>query len=89
MKMQVTLASPQKTYFHGPAEAVLLRTVGGDVMILPCHADYLAEIGRGKMYISADDRQISGNTRNGLIYMHENQLSIVLFDDCDIREERR
>lgn len=87
MKMQVTLASPQKTYFHGLAGEVSLRTANGEVTILPGHADYLAEISSGRMHISTDDGRIIGNTTNGLIYMHRNEVSIVLFDECDFREE--
>ena len=47
--------------FEGTAEKVILRTVTGDVAILPRHADYIASLGMGEILV-----ETSGQSRRGV-----------------------
>ena len=83
--MRVRVSSPQETIFCGEAEAVSLRTTGGDVRILKRHAPYLAEIGAGALEVHRNgELMLSGKTSGGIVYNHENEISVLLFEPCSI-----
>ena len=83
--MRVRVSSPQEAIFCGDADAVRLRTTGGDVRILKHHVPYLAEIGEGMLEIQCKDAiMLSGKTSGGIVYNHENEISIILFEPYSI-----
>ena len=85
--MNISVSSPQETLYTGTASELCVRTSCGDVKILPGHADYLAEIGKGRLHIRTNDRIISGTTASGILYNHENSISVLLFGTYEIRTE--
>lgn len=85
--IEIVISSPQETLFMGSAKELNVRTACGDVKILPGHAEYLAEIGNGRMRILADERLVSGTTSGGIIYNRNNRASILLFDPYEIQTQ--
>ena len=53
------IATPDGPCFDGQAQKLLLRSIAGDVCILPRHTDYMAPLGIGQARVT--DAQ--GNTR--------------------------
>ena len=52
--MHVTVISPERTVFDGPADAVNAPAYDGQVGILPRHAPFLALLGEGVLTVRAD-----------------------------------
>ena len=78
--MNVKLSAPKEMLYCGHADTVKLRTTVGDVQILPGHAPYLAEIGKGKLEIRAGQDVITGETSAGILYNHQDEISMILFE---------
>ncbi len=55
MTMDLQIVTPDGVAFGGPAQRVLCRTIGGDVCILPRHANYCTPLGMGEARVTAED----------------------------------
>ena len=55
MTMDLQIVTPDGIAFGGPAQRVLCRTIGGDVCILPRHANYCTPLGMGEARVTAED----------------------------------
>lgn len=55
MTMDLQIVTPDGLAFGGPAQRVLCRTIGGDVCILPRHANYCTPLGMGEARVTAED----------------------------------
>ena len=89
------IVTPDRLVYDGEAEKIILRTVNGDVCILPHHIDYAVPLAIGEAKIT--DGQ--GNTRlaacnNGMLSVHGNEVRVVAVtfewaDDIDLERARR
>ena len=89
------IVTPDRMVYDGEAEKIILRTVNGDVCILPHHIDYAVPLAIGEAKIT--DGQ--GNTRlaacnNGMLSVHGNEVRVVAVtfewaDDIDLERARR
>ena len=89
------IVTPDRMVYDGEAEKIILRTVNGDVCILPHHIDYAVPLAIGEAKIT--DAQ--GNTRlaacnNGMLSVHGNDVRVVAVtfewaDDIDLERARR
>src|SRR2546425_3016732 len=53
--MHVTVVSPERAVFDGPAEAVVAPAYDGQVGILPRHAPFLTLLGSGMLTVSGGE----------------------------------
>src|SRR2546425_13243320 len=53
--MHVTVISPERTVFDGPADAVVAPAYDGQVGILPRHAPFLTLLGSGMLTVSGGE----------------------------------
>lgn len=52
------IVTPDGLFYSGEAEKLIVRTVGGDVCILPNHCDYVTALGMGEaVVVSAEGRR--------------------------------
>ena len=51
--MRVTVVSPERAVFDGPADAVVAPAYDGQVGILPRHAPFLTLLGNGRLTVRA------------------------------------
>ena len=89
------IVTPDRMVYDGEAEKIILRTVNGDVCILPHHIDYAVPLAIGEAKVT--DGQ--GNTRlaacnNGMLSVHGNEVRVVAVtfewaDDIDLERARR
>ncbi len=89
------IVTPDRMMYDGEAEKIILRTVNGDVCILPHHIDYAVPLAIGEAKVT--DGQ--GNTRlaacnNGMLSVHGNEVRVVAVtfewaDDIDLERARR
>ena len=63
--------------FEGTAEKVILRTVTGDVAILPRHADYIASLGMGEILVETDGRRRKGVCIGGIVTVTSGSVTLL------------
>ncbi len=89
------IVTPDRMVYDGEAEKIIVRTVNGDVCILPHHIDYAVPLAIGEAKVT--DAQ--GNTRlaacnSGMLSVHSNEVRVVAVtfewaDDIDLERARR
>ena len=89
------IVTPDRMVYDGEAEKIIVRTVNGDVCILPHHIDYAVPLAIGEARVT--DGQ--GNTRlaacnNGMLSVHGDEVRVVAVtfewaDDIDLERARR
>ena len=89
------IVTPDRMVYNGEAERIIVRTVNGDVCILPHHIDYAVPLAIGEARVT--DGQ--GNTRlaacnNGMLSVHGNEVRVVAVtfewaDEIDLDRARR
>lgn len=73
------IVAPDRMVFDGQAQKILVRTVDGDVCILPRHIDFAAPLGIGEARVTDDQ----GNTRaaacnGGLISVNGGEVRVMV-----------
>ena len=89
------IVTPDRMVYDGEAEKIIVRTVNGDVCILPHHIDYAVPLAIGEARVT--DGQ--GNTRlaacnNGMLSVHGNEVRVVAVtyewaDEIDLERAKR
>ncbi len=89
------IVTPDRMMFDGQAEKLIVRTIGGDVCILPHHIDYAVPLGIGEARVTDD----KGNTRlaacnSGMLSVHGSEVRVVAVtfewaDEIDLERARR
>ena len=89
------IVTPDRIAYDGEAEKIILRTVNGDVCILPRHIDYAVPLAIGEAKVTDSE----GNTRaaacnGGMLSVHDNQVKVLAVtfewaDDIDLERAQR
>lgn len=89
------IVTPDRMVYDGEAEKIIVRTVNGDVCILPRHIDYAVPLAIGEARVTDGE----GKTRlaacnSGLLSVHGNEVRLVAVtfewaDDIDLERARR
>ena len=69
-EFHLSIVTPERMFFDGEAERVVVRTISGDVGILKGHAKYISALGTGALKLHTDGRQFrlwSDKARMGFI----------------------
>ncbi len=92
--MMLKIVTPDRLAFSGEAERVTVRTLNGDVMILPRHAEFSAALGIGKAKITANGVTRAAALNGGVITVVKNEVSIIAItfewaDEIDAERAKR
>ena len=89
------IVTPDRKVFDGEAQKIILRTVNGDVCILPRHIDFAIPLGIGQASVTDAD----GNTRQapcngGMLSVNDNEVRVVAVtyewsDEIDLARAKR
>ncbi|MBR3109424.1 MAG: ATP synthase F1 subunit epsilon [Clostridia bacterium] len=89
------IVTPDRKVFDGEAQKIILRTVNGDVCILPRHIDFAIPLGIGQASVTDAD----GNTRQaacngGMLSVNDNEVRVVAItyewsDEIDLARAKR
>ena len=63
------IVTPDALVYEGDVDSVLVRTVEGEVCILPRHIDYLAALGTGEARINAGGHVRKAECSGGVIHV--------------------
>ncbi len=89
------IVTPDRMVYNGEAEKIIVRTVNGDVCILPHHIDYAVPLAIGEAKITdAEGKTRSAACNSGMLSVHGDQVRVVAVtfewaDDIDLERARR
>lgn len=94
MPMMLKIVTPDRLAFDGEAERVIVRTVMGDVAILPNHAEFSSALAIGTARVTANGVTRAAAVNGGVISVVKNQVSIIAVtfewaDEIDAERARR
>lgn len=75
--LHVKIVTPESLVYEEDVEEVILPTQGGEIGILPHHANLMAQIVAGELRIKKNGKEISMATGGGLLQMTDNTLSLI------------
>lgn len=83
---KLEIITPEKMFFDGETEQIIVRTTVGDVGILNGHEPYCAALGIGQMRIMVDGKLRHAATSGGIIKVSRTK-TVVLVDSCEWADE--
>lgn len=76
-EFHLQIVTPDGSVFDGNAEAILVRTDGGDVEIMRGHADYFAAVGIGRAKLTANGTSRDASAAGGFISVKDGEVMLV------------
>ncbi len=83
---KLQIITPEKTFFDGETEQIIVRTTVGDVGILNGHEPYCAAIGIGQMRVMFNGQFRRAATSGGIIKVSKEK-TVVLVQSCEWADE--
>ncbi len=83
---KLEIITPEKKFFDGETEQLIVRTTVGDVGILKGHEPYCAALGIGQMRVMVDGKFRHAATSGGIIKVNREK-TVVLVDSCEWADE--
>ena len=75
--MQITIISPERSIFDGPATSVTAPAYDGDVGILPKHAAFMTLLGKGTLTVKDGDATRSFKVDGGFLQVLNDVIHVV------------
>ena len=73
----VKIVTPEKPIYQGNATSLILRTISGDIAVLPGHIDYAAPLGTGDLVLSNEKGGFRGACSGGVITVLRGKVTVV------------
>ena len=89
------IVTPDRIAYDGEAEKIIVRTVNGDVCILPHHIDYAVPLAIGEAKVTDGEvKTRSAACNGGMLSVHDNQVKVIAItyeweDDIDLERAQR
>ena len=83
---KLEIITPEKKFFDGETEQIIVRTTVGDVGILNGHEPYCAALGIGQMRIMMDGKFRHAATSGGIIKVNREK-TVILVNSCEWADE--
>ena len=83
---KLQIITPEKTFFDGETEQIVVRTTVGDVGILNGHEPYCAALGIGQMRVMMGGEFRHAATSGGIIKV-SHEKTIILVQTCEWSDE--
>ena len=83
---KLQIITPEKTFFDGETDQIVVRTTVGDVGILNGHEPYCAALGIGQMRVRIDGEFRRAATSGGIIKVSKDK-TVVLVQTCEWADE--
>ncbi len=83
---RLEIITPEKKFFDGETEQIIVRTTVGDMSVLNGHVPYCAALGIGQMRIMIDGEFRHAATSGGIIKVSRTK-TVVLVDSCEWADE--
>ena len=73
------IVTPEKVFFDGPAERVVLRTSEGDMCILARHEKFVADLPSGPVRITVDGEDRYAALSSGVVQVGKDSTTILAY----------
>lgn len=83
---RLQIITPEKTFFDGETDQIVVRTTVGDVGILNGHEPYCAAIAIGQMRIRTNGEMRRAATSGGIIKVSKEK-TVILVQTCEWADE--
>ena len=89
------IVTPDRMVYNGDAEKIIVRTVNGDVCILPHHIDYAIPLAIGEAQITdGEGKNRLAACNGGMLTVKNNEVSLIAVtfewdDDIDLERAKR
>ena len=83
---KLEIITPEKKFFDGETEQIIVRTTVGDIGILNGHEPYCAALGIGQLRIMIDGEFRRAATSGGVIKVSKTK-TVILVDSCEWADE--
>ena len=83
---KLEIITPEKKFFDGETEQIIVRTTVGDVGILNGHEPYCAALGIGQLRVMIDGQFRRAATSGGVIKVSRTK-TVILVDSCEWADE--
>ena len=71
------IVTPESLVYEGEAERIVVRTVQGDVCILPRHIDYLTALGDGEARVTYDGHVHRARCSGGMLHVAGGKVEVL------------
>lgn len=71
------IVTPDGASFDGEAERIILRTINGDICIMPKHIDYATAVGTGVAKVTIDGKVRKAACSGGMLLVTNNHVRLV------------
>ena len=71
------IVTPDSLVYEGEVERVIVRTITGDVAILPRHIDYLTALGDGEARVTYDGHVHAAHCMGGMLHVSGDRVDIL------------
>ena len=85
-EFHLSIVTPERMFFDGEAERVVVRTISGDVGILKGHAKYISALGTGALKIRFSDGEKIAALSGGFI-KSDREKTLILATTCEWKDE--
>lgn len=85
-EFHLSIVTPERMFFDGEAERVVVRTISGDVGILKGHAKYISALGTGALKIKFPDGEKIAALSGGFIKADRDK-TLILATTCEWKDE--
>lgn len=90
---KLKIVAPDKLFFDGETEQIVVRTTEGDVGILANHTSYVANLPAGPLKIKLDDKFKTAAISSGVIKVSKSLVTILAIsvewsEDIDVERAR-
>ena len=71
------IVTPESLVYEGEAERIVVRTVQGDVCILPRHIDYLTALGDGEARVTYEGHVHKAHCVGGMLHVAGGKVEVL------------
>ena len=75
--IQLKIVTPDSLIYEGEADRIVVRTVNGDVCILPRHIDYLSALGDGEAHVSIEGKVRRAHCSGGMLHVSGGEVNLL------------
>ena len=75
--LQVSVISPERVLFEGPARAIVAPAFDGELGILPMHAPLMTLLGKGTLRIDTTEGERRFGVDGGFLQVVDDQVRVV------------
>lgn len=83
--MNLKVITPEKVFFDGPINEVIVPTPNGEIAILPGHVNLLTQVSDGEVIIKSSSKDQYLAVTNGFLQIQKDEVSLI--SDFAIRSD--